>query len=178
MSSYRFISGHAFDPESGDVRRDEAIVRLEPQPAALLALLADRAGRVVTHDEIRHHVWGDATHVSFRESAHYGVRQIRATFGDDARLPWLIDTIPRRGYRLRADAIVSIEAQTRPSPSHRVPAERSSTVLSGPSRAWRRPAALVGLAAALVLIAVAERRPNTHHQLAMTVVRAVHDLLY
>jgi len=38
-----------FDPTSGEVVTGRARTRLEPQPAALLTLLAARAGRLVTH---------------------------------------------------------------------------------------------------------------------------------
>ena len=103
-SSYRFIAGCEFDVASGELRRGGTITRLEPQPASVLALLAGRAGDVVTHEEIRRGIWGDDTHVNFQDSMHYCVRQIRAALGDRARDPRFIETIPRRGYRLRADA--------------------------------------------------------------------------
>ena len=108
MTRYRFDGPCEFDSSSGEVRCKGTLVRLEPQPAALLALLADRAGDVVTHDEIRRAIWGNATHVKFREGVHYCIKQIRAALGDRAQAPRVIETIPRRGYRLRGTTLNSI----------------------------------------------------------------------
>jgi DNA-binding response OmpR family regulator len=49
VPAIRFVDGQTFHPDSGEVHRDDRVRRLEPQPAALLALLAGRAGAVVTH---------------------------------------------------------------------------------------------------------------------------------
>lgn len=46
VPAIRFVDGQTFHPDSGEVRRDDRVRRLEPQPAALLA---GRAGAVVTH---------------------------------------------------------------------------------------------------------------------------------
>ena len=73
MAAFRFIGGVQFDAASGEVRRDGTVVRLEPQPAAVLALLAGRRGDVVSHDDIRLAVWGDGTHVNVRDGVHYCV---------------------------------------------------------------------------------------------------------
>ena len=51
MRTYRFGGETEFDELSGEVRRGLAITRLEPQPAMVLALLARRAGELVTHDD-------------------------------------------------------------------------------------------------------------------------------
>ena len=47
-----------FDAATGELRRGEVVVRLEPQPAALLHLLLSRPGELVGHAEIREAVWG------------------------------------------------------------------------------------------------------------------------
>jgi len=51
VRTYRFGGETEFDELSGEVRRGLAITRLEPQPAMVLALLARRAGELVTHDD-------------------------------------------------------------------------------------------------------------------------------
>jgi len=159
MASYRFADGSEFDATSGEVRRNGTTIRLEPQPAAVLALLAFRAGDLVTHDEIRREVWGDERHVNFQDSVHYCVRQIRAALADKTAGPGFVETVPRRGYRLRADAMLPVEPRRITS--------------------WRRALALACLAAALaVTTAFVERRPNNHHQIAVAVLQSLHDVLF
>jgi len=91
-----------FDPATGEVRRDGTVYRLEPQPAALLALLLSRAGELVPRPEAIRALWGEHTAVNFQEGLDYSVRQIRLALGDRARPPRYVETIPRRGYRFVA----------------------------------------------------------------------------
>ena len=53
------------DVETGELRRDGIRVKLQPQPARVLALLAARPGELVTRDEIKLSVWNDDTFVYF-----------------------------------------------------------------------------------------------------------------
>jgi DNA-binding winged helix-turn-helix (wHTH) protein/TolB-like protein len=97
---YRF-GEFEFDARSQELRRADGgdVQRLAPQPAQLLQLLAERAGAVVTREEIRQRLWPD-THVDFDASLHFCVRQVRAALGDSATDPRYIQNVPRRGYRL------------------------------------------------------------------------------
>src|SRR5581483_284356 len=54
-----------FDPGAGELRREGVPVRLQPQPAAVLAYLVARPGEVVTRDALRDAVWGGETFVDF-----------------------------------------------------------------------------------------------------------------
>jgi DNA-binding winged helix-turn-helix (wHTH) protein/TolB-like protein len=88
-----------FEPASGELRRgEEPPVRLQPQPAQLLALLLYRAGEVVTRTEIIDDIWGHTT-VEFDQAVNYCIRQIRIALGESATDSRYIDTLPRRGYR-------------------------------------------------------------------------------
>jgi DNA-binding winged helix-turn-helix (wHTH) protein len=55
------------DAETGEVHRGGCINRLEPQPAALLALLMSRPSELVTRNEAIRAVWGDHTSVNFQD---------------------------------------------------------------------------------------------------------------
>jgi DNA-binding winged helix-turn-helix (wHTH) protein/TolB-like protein len=95
-----------FDAGSGELRRRDAarpVHRLPPQPARLLALLAERQGAVVTREEIRERIWPD-TNVDFDASLHFCIRQVRTALGDSASQPSYVENVPRRGYRLRPEA--------------------------------------------------------------------------
>jgi DNA-binding winged helix-turn-helix (wHTH) protein/TolB-like protein len=105
-----------FDPENGELRRDGAPPqRLQPQPARLLRLLADRRGAMVTRDEIRDALWPD-THVDFDASLHFCIRQLRSALGDSATDPRYIQNVPRRGYQLMAPVSDAAAAESRSLP--------------------------------------------------------------
>lgn len=101
------------------LRRNGAVVRLQPQPFRLLALLVSRAGHVATRDEIRHALWDPKTYVDFDQGVNFTMRQVRAALGDDAERPLFVETVPRRGYRF----IAPIEASPGGGPA--APSERS-----------------------------------------------------
>lgn len=177
MSSFRFVTGDTFDVTTGELQRDGGVARLEPQPAAVLALLASRAGGIVTHDEIKRALWGDHTHVNFRQSVHYCVRQIRVALNDAAPPQGIIETIPRRGYRLRADALLPVGAETDVSP-RLARASDASPAVSRRARAGQRSVVLACVAVALASTVFIERRPNNHHQIALSLLKIVHDLVF
>jgi len=89
-----------FHPASGElVGNPEGLVRLEPQPAKVLALLAERTGELVTREELQREVWPDGTFVDFERGLNYCIAKIRAALGDSASEPRFVETLPRRGYR-------------------------------------------------------------------------------
>jgi TolB-like protein/DNA-binding winged helix-turn-helix (wHTH) protein len=91
-----------FDPLTGGLTRDGVAIRLQPQPARVLALLVARPGNLVTREEIRGHVWGSDTYVDFERGLNFCVAQIRSALGDSADSPRYVETVPKRGYRFIA----------------------------------------------------------------------------
>src|SRR5260370_5694412 len=83
-----------FDPENGDLRREGVALRLEAQPAQVLAVLVQHAGEVVTREQLRQAVWGTATFVDFDQGLNYCIAQIRSTLGDSAESPRFVRTTP------------------------------------------------------------------------------------
>lgn len=98
---YRF-GVFEFRPGTADLWRDGIRVRLEPQPARALTLLLERAGGLVTRDEMRARLWGGDTTVDFDRGLAYAVGQVRTALGDTADNPRFVQTLPRRGYRFIA----------------------------------------------------------------------------
>jgi DNA-binding winged helix-turn-helix (wHTH) protein/TolB-like protein/tetratricopeptide (TPR) repeat protein len=85
--------------DSGELLRDGSpVTALQPQPARVLELLANRSGEVVGREEIRQLVWGESF-VDFDASLNFCVKQIRRALGDSATSPRYLETLPRRGYR-------------------------------------------------------------------------------
>ena len=90
------------DVQSGELRRSGMTVRLPDQPFRLLLLLLERAGEVVTREELRDTLWAADTFVDFDTGLNSIVRKLRDALGDSAEHPSFIETLPRRGYRFIA----------------------------------------------------------------------------
>jgi TolB-like protein len=87
--------------ETGELRKAGTEVRLALQAARILGLLVANAGKLVTREEIRHRIWGEAA-VDFDAGLNFCLNRIRAALEDDVRSPCYIQTLPRRGYRFIA----------------------------------------------------------------------------
>jgi two-component system KDP operon response regulator KdpE len=77
-------------------------VKLSKREFELLRLLAEHAGKVMTHRQILTAVWGEA-HRDDVEYLRVYVRQLRQKLGDDPVNPRFIETEPGVGYRLKAE---------------------------------------------------------------------------
>jgi DNA-binding winged helix-turn-helix (wHTH) protein/TolB-like protein len=91
-----------FDDVTRELRRDGEIVKLQSQPAQVLAVLIEHAGDVVTRDALRQAIWGDDTFVDFDKGLNFAIAQVRAALGDSADSPTFIRTFPKRGYQFIA----------------------------------------------------------------------------
>jgi two-component system KDP operon response regulator KdpE len=81
------------------VRRDGAEVHVTPKEWDLLAELAKRPGRVLTHEMLLRTVWGPA-HVSQTEYLRVAIRSLRQKLETTPSQPELIVNEPGVGYRL------------------------------------------------------------------------------
>jgi DNA-binding winged helix-turn-helix (wHTH) protein/TolB-like protein len=145
METVRF-GLYEFDRATGDLRREGVPVRLQPQPARMLGLLVERAGAVVTREELRRHLWGEATFVDFDRSLNFCAAQVRSALGDTADSPRFIETVPRRGYRFIAPvgpaAATTAAPAGGPDPAARVPPAAASG-----RRRWLAGAAVLSVLA-------------------------------
>jgi DNA-binding winged helix-turn-helix (wHTH) protein/TolB-like protein len=103
----------AFDTTSLELRKSGRVVALEPQPARALSLLLERAGEIVSREELSARVWGADTHVDFERGLAYCIGQIRAALGDSGDNSRFIQTVPKRGFRFVAP--VGTATQTAPA---------------------------------------------------------------
>jgi len=104
-SARRRFGRFKLDVEGLRLFRDGRPVKIQPQPLRMLVTLTDLPGEIVTRDELRNRIWGDATFVEFDQGLGYCVRQIRLVLDDDAARPFYIETIKGRGYRFIAPVI-------------------------------------------------------------------------
>jgi DNA-binding winged helix-turn-helix (wHTH) protein len=90
------------DFDAGELRKNGARIRLQEQPFQVLAVLLERAGQVVTREELRQKIWPADTFVDFDHSLNTAVNKIREALGDSASSPRFVETLARRGYRFIA----------------------------------------------------------------------------
>ena len=87
-------------PDLNRIERDGTLVHLEPKAVAILCLLAERGGEVVSRQELLDLAWAGT--VVSDDALTQAVIKLRKALGDDSRNPSYIQTIPKRGYRLLA----------------------------------------------------------------------------
>ncbi len=91
-----------FNGKTGELWKDGRLIKLQPQPARLLALLVNHAGEVVERDEIQRTIWGTEILVDYELGVNRCIRQIRGALLDNADAPIYIQTVARKGYRFVA----------------------------------------------------------------------------
>ncbi len=114
------------DYSAGELRKSGFKLRLQGQPFQVLALLLERAGEVVTREELQQKLWPADTFVDFDHSLNTAINKVREALGDSASNPRFVETLARRGYRFIApiqnDATVSAPASLPvPVPVHASP---------------------------------------------------------
>jgi DNA-binding winged helix-turn-helix (wHTH) protein/tetratricopeptide (TPR) repeat protein len=89
-----------FHPEACRITSNGQEVRLTPKSAHVLTCLAERAGEVVTPDELLERFWRGT--LASPNAVHKCIAELRHAFGNGTSGPGYIETIPKRGYRLVA----------------------------------------------------------------------------
>src|SRR5215831_4713725 len=139
------------DPNAGELRKEGVKVKLQDQPFRVLALLLERAGHVVTREELRQRVWPTDVYVAFDQGLNNAIKKVRDALGDSADNPRFIETVAKNGYRFLAPA-----SPVQPHPAELPMPFRLGTI---------RNAVLIGLSATSLLVAFAYwvlRRPAVH----------------
>lgn len=106
------------DIRAGELRQRGRKLRLRGQPLEVLAALLERAGDLVTREELRAQIWQSDTFVDFDHSLHNAIARLREALGDSADTPRFIETVPRRGYRFIAQVRDGEPGVSLPSAPH------------------------------------------------------------
>ncbi len=138
------------DPETGDIRQGGETNRLQPQALALLQVLVEEPGRVVTREELRRRLWPDTT-VDFEDGLNHAVARLREALSDSAAAPKFIETVPRKGYRF----VGSIERESPALPADRKPDESAPAGRSPGLDRRRARQRVAWISAALFVVLVA-----------------------
>jgi len=124
------------DLAAGELRKGDRRVRLQEQPFEVLAALLDRAGEVVTREELRARLWPRDSFGDFDQGLNTAINKLREALEDSAANPRFVETLPKRGYRF----------------THPIEAENDAPVQTQPRR---NPMFLLTIAATLSIAAAA-----------------------
>lgn len=152
---YRFGLFEA-DPANNTLTRKGVRIKIQDQPFRVLILLLERAGEVISRDEMRQKLWPEGTYVDFDGSLNVILKKLRAALEDDSENPRFVETVPRRGYRLIAPVSVSV-TQTAPVPEDIPEPIQTQAIVPEPraGEAHRHPHLLIYGSAALAVILAA-----------------------
>lgn len=117
---------------NGEIRKYGVKLKLAGQPLEVLLLLVERAGEVVSREELKQRLWPEDVFVDFERSLNSAVKKLRGALSDNPENPRYIETQPRKGYRF----IGRIEAIS--------PKSESKEEASGQKQAVPLAAAIVG----------------------------------
>jgi TolB-like protein/Flp pilus assembly protein TadD len=101
VTDFRF-GRFEIDSRTRELRKDGVRLRLQEQPFALLTLMLEHPGELLTREELRDRLWPDGTFVDFEHGLNAAIKRLRAVLGDNAERPRFVETLHRRGYRFIA----------------------------------------------------------------------------
>lgn len=146
------IDRYILDLERGCLLLDGVEVALRPKTLAVLQYLVENRGRLVSKDALFAAEWPGLAVTD--DVLVQSIGELRRALGDDGQR--LIKTIPRRGYRLEAEAVVV--APTQPPGDAREPAgekihvDRSLERTGTPASSARSTGTRLALGAALAFV--------------------------
>src|SRR5262249_3530570 len=122
--------------QTSELRKRGLRIRLEGQPAAILAMLLDRPNQLVTREELQKKLWSADTFVDFEQSLNAAIRRLRLALDDSAESPRYIETLARKGYRWVAPLetpapAVALEARPTEATDRERPGRRAARIAVG-----------------------------------------------
>jgi DNA-binding winged helix-turn-helix (wHTH) protein len=85
--------------QTHELRRSGIRLKIHGQPIAVLRLLLQHPGEVISRESLCRALWHDGTFVEFEHGLNSNINRLRATLGDRANAPRFIETVPKQGYR-------------------------------------------------------------------------------
>ena len=159
------------EPERNLLVSEHGSYKLEPRIMDVLCVLAAAPGTVHTRETLIGTIW-NVEHGA-DESLTRAVSVIRRTLKDAGETGQIIETIPRRGYRLAAPVLDPAPARdpAPAQPENRHPNRETQPPATGDFTAsnktrplltsWRVQAAIAGVLAAMAILFVARLTPDT-----------------
>src|SRR3984885_9897335 len=124
------------EPALDEISKDGVTVKLEPRAMRLLLCLVERAGQVVSVEQLLDQVWKDV--VVTPNSVYHAVATLRRMLGDNTKDPTYIANILRRGYSLIAPVGPWVDSHSAAAPNCSTMPEESSNPPQLPPTDTRR----------------------------------------
>jgi Tol biopolymer transport system component/DNA-binding winged helix-turn-helix (wHTH) protein len=118
-------------------------VRLEPKTLQVLLRLAETPGEVVAKERLHREVWNGE--YAAEDGLRRAILHLRRLFGDEAKSPTFIETVPRLGYRLLVEPR-AVAKESAPLPAEEQSRRRVGRGLGG------RSGLVLAVAAVLALV--------------------------
>jgi Tol biopolymer transport system component/DNA-binding winged helix-turn-helix (wHTH) protein len=151
-SNVRHFGVFQFNPRTEELHKQGIRIRLEGQPAAILRMLLEQPGEMVTREELIGRLWPADTFVDFEHSLNAAIKRLRAALNDSSDAPRYVETVARRGYRWVAPVTSTPAVVNRSNgPSPNPPAQQTRPAMSTPRSRWRLVFALAAAGAALAI---------------------------
>ncbi len=93
-----YIADWEVRPSSCEICRNNELVKLEPKVMDLLLLMASRPGEVISRIQLEEAIWSDM--VVGYDALTKSVAKLREALGDTSKPAKIVQTIPKKGYRL------------------------------------------------------------------------------
>jgi len=126
MAQQYWISDCFIDLNRNQITRNSETIVLPPKVLAVLTLLAENQGQVVSHDTIMDVVWKN-TYVS-SNSLQRSIAQLRKALGDDGKNQSIIKTHSKQGYSLEIDVNWQVNDETNNSANIGVKSESPNRI--------------------------------------------------
>lgn len=152
---------------SYELFKNGAKVHLQDHSFQVLSALLERAGEVVSREELGERLWHSHTYVDFEQGLNTAIMRLRHALEEAADTPRFIETLPRHGYRFIAPVVFSdAPVSTPPTPSgplgiaeesHQDSPQEDCPAAEFPRRApgpWLRLGGIFALGVVLVVLLV------------------------
>lgn len=90
--------GFTINWQSGELSKQGNVTQLEPKLVAVLKVLFDAQGKLVSYEQLQQQVWQDV--IVAPNALQRVIAQLRKSLGDTAKQQAIIKTHPKRGYSL------------------------------------------------------------------------------
>ena len=137
------------EPAQGRISSDAGEAFLRPREMDLLVYLASQHGRVVSADDIMSEVWSGVEVTN--DSLYFSISQLRKRLDEPDAEKSIIETMPKRGYRLTVPVEMGPEADAAGPASQADPDYRSEE--TGLLRRLSNRRALYGVMGAILIVA-------------------------
>jgi DNA-binding winged helix-turn-helix (wHTH) protein len=111
---YARFGNFQLDLQRQELCQDGQRVKMQAQLYRALLLLLNRAGEIISREDVRKGLWPEVSLVNLDANVNTTMNKLRQILGDSPEKPRYIETLPRRGYSFIAAVQFSDVPDARP----------------------------------------------------------------